>query len=350
MAQTTQSDVVLLDAFNLAAQEKFTEFPTVFNSPAVIASADYTDKVNGNATNKKITSYFYPDTKLTVEPQKEGQAGTPSKLSTSKYEVPVLSNRTSVDFTAFANSKNQLNPQETLEQRAIAALLRARTLNYEDYCRGALIGAVTGPLANAGQVVDISTTDASVGQSNLISYGSMIDSMAGFGNRMTLAEDDLACIIVHPKIKAALQKQDITAFQQVSIGSFRFTTYRGAMLLVDEKLAFDTEIKGESEDEDRVVTRYRSLLLQPGVLAYGMRNTTNAADDVARLATKVDPDAGTNLLLLTWFGALGIPGLNYKGTIAADSGAALADISNGANWEAVVNTKTIGIGAVISNG
>lgn len=177
----------------------------------------------------------------------------------------------------------------------------------------------TGGALTAGTTDHLNTTSAAIDAS------AVLDTKQLLGD----AANQLSLLAMHSAVYTDLQKQNLIAFIPDSEGKVQIPTYLGYRVIVDDALA----------PADGVYTTY---LLAAG--SFGRNSGTPA--NLTSFEKDRDAAAGNDRVFTRRAFTMHPYGVKFKSTTVAGSTPSNAELENVGNWEAVYDSKNIGIVAL----
>lgn len=309
-------------------RERQATFPAVMNSGAVAKSDLYDGFAAGAGVSVNIPE-FKDITDQDDEIQVEDTGPTDNGLTSGKMVAPILNRVCKTSATALSAAVSGSDPVGEITSRLVARRLKQRHKTALSILRGAFGvatgGAGDGPLTSLlVNAFDETGNDADSDQTMGVDL--FIDAKSLLGELM----EDLrnGAMLIHPTPLAALEKADVTAFKEKSMGAFTIRTYREIPIFVSESLARDGTTNGYV---------YETYLLASGVLAYGEAPQAGDTLDVASLQFDIDKDKNNGSIYDRTRFLFHPNGLKWQGTPGGQS-ATNAELETAANWALVNST------------
>ncbi|MBE7502738.1 MAG: hypothetical protein HS113_21130 [Verrucomicrobiales bacterium] len=320
------------DVWLAAMREKLATRPSLFNSPVVSANPKAAELANGPGETAVIP--FWKDiTDQDDEVQKEDTAPAVDNVITAGVMKAVACNRvTKNSSTALAAAVSGGEPVGEMIAQMATRRLKQRQKTLLAMLRGAFGSGAGAPnntdgCLNALKVDKFSEAGATPAPDQLMSVDLFITSKALMGELM----DDLfpGALLIHPNVVAGLEKADVIAFKEASLGPFTIRTYRGIPFFVSESLVRAGGTSGYV---------YDTYLLGPGILAYGEKpQIAGNVVNVAALQFEQDKAKNNEVIYDRTRFVLHLNGLRWKGTIQEES-PENSDLQTAGNWELVYQT------------
>lgn len=341
---TTIANLWVPDIWIQAAREGFDKFPSIFTSGAVARTAVAQSLASGPGQTANMPFFKDISDAVSDDVQTENVEVNVTNLSADKMVAPILNREFAIGTTALAAQVSGANPDPVAEIGEILGGIRAKRRNAAALAvlRGYFgsAGAAGGPGALSAMRVDAFTEDGNNATSaHLISVSRFIDVTALLGE---LAGGLIpGAILLHPVILAALKKQDVTSFEQVSRGPFTLTTYRGIPLVESSLLVRAGTTSGFV---------YETYILAGGVIAYGEKPQVGDQIDVASLQFWQDRMKNNYIVIDRTRFVFHPLGARWVGTPAGQS-ATNAELQNVANWQlALTGATRAGMACLRTNG
>lgn len=171
-----------------------------------------------------------------------------------------------------------------------------------------ILGAAQGTGIASTRYSDIS---AGVGAAGIISASAIIDARASMGEWA----ENLQFMVVHPKVLAVLEKQNLVDQIPNSEGTRTFPFYGGLRILVSTTAGLDVD-----------GTDFNTLLVGQGALIYADGTPANHVLEMDRVIGFADEVASSRRYVLHPAGA------KFVGTPAAIGGSSNVELATAANW------------------
>jgi hypothetical protein len=321
---TQISDLWVPDVWVAGMQEKQATFPSIFTSGIVSPNGELQAVATG-AGNSANVPFFKDITDQDDEVQVEDTApSTDNKITASKMVCPILNRVCMNSATALSAQVSGGDPVDRMVAAMTARRLKQRQKTLLSILRGVFgsYGAAAGAGALSALRVDKfdeSGNGASADQ--LMSVDLFIDSKALMGE----LSDDLrnGGMFIHPNVLAALEKADVTAFKEKSMGSYTIKTYREIPLYVSESLCRVGTTNGYV---------YETYLIGNGTVGYGEKAQLGDVIDVASLQLETVKGKNNEIIYDRTRFVLHPNGMKWKGTPAGQS-ATNAELATVGNWE-----------------
>ena len=199
----------------------------------------------------------------------------------------------------------------------------------------------TGGLLATSHTLDV-TAASSPTEANFLSAANLMRAKSLLGAR----GERLQIAAMHPNVAYYLSTLGMLTFSTsalatggniawggggVGITNTQVANMAGFRVVVDEKL---------TPEGTGATAKYPVYLMEPGSLSWGVRNGFRIRYDTNILSFQ-------NVFAVDWSGAIGVPGLSWKGsmTFPKDS-----DLATPANWETkITDTKNVGIVKLLVN-
>lgn len=311
-------------------RERQATFPSIFTS-GIIAQNQQIKEIATGAGDSATIPFFKDITDQDDEIQVEDTGPTvDNKVPGSTMKCAILNRVTKSSTTALAAQVSGGDPVSEIINALVARRLKQRQKAVLATLRGAF-GSLGAADANAGALkalrvdkFDESGLDASPEQ--LMSVDLFIDSKALMGE---LADElRMGGMFVHPNVLAALEKADVTAFKEKSMGSYTIKTYREIPVYVSESLARAGGTNGYV---------YDTYLLANGVIGFGEKDQAGDVLDVASLQLFVDRDKNSEIIYDRTRFVAHMNGIRWTGTPAGSS-ATNAELQTVGNWALAFTT------------
>lgn len=203
--------------------------------------------------------------------------------------------------------------------------------------QAALIKTIEGNIAanaacNSSDLIeDISSSDSSAASTS-ISANAIVDAAAKMGD----SSMELGGLVVHSKIHACMQKQNLITFEPTSAQDLGFGTYLGKSLIVDDACP---------KSGTASTARYYSYLFKPGAFLRG------EGSPPVPVETDRDSLAGVDILIHRRHFILHPRGYRFRSSSVAGDTPTNTELGTASNWKARVSTsaKQCGVVALRTN-
>jgi hypothetical protein len=323
-------------------KERQATYPVLMNSGSVLKSP-LLDQVATGAGDSVTVPFLKDITDQTDEVQVENTApttdnGQPSGL----MKAPVLNRVCKNSATALSGQVSGADPVGSITGAMAQRRLKQRQSTLLAMLRGIFGSAgATGTTGcmNALRVEKFIENGTSAAAANLMSVDTFLDAKALMGELADTLAD--GALFIHPNVLAGLEKADVTAFKEKSMGNWTIKTYRGVPIFVTEALVRAGATNGYV---------YDTYLLANGIVGYGEKPQAGDTIDVASL--QLNMDKGKNNWEIydrtRWLAA--INGIKWVGTPAGQS-ATNTELQAVANWQLVFQTANrVGALCIRTNG
>lgn len=313
-------------------RERQATFPSLFNS-GVVARADLFDSIASGAGVSANIPFLKDITDQADEVQVEDTApttvnGQPGDVCV----VPILNRVTKNAVTALAAQVSGADPTAAIIDQLTMRRLKQRQSTLVALLRGVFgTGATAANAAAALSAVRLGGVTAepfiedgdAASNDHLMTPDKFIDAKALMGE----LGDELknGCLLMHPNVKARLEKLDALNFKTTVRPSelpFDITTYRDIPIFTSVALARAGTTSGYV---------YDTYLITKGVVAYGEKPQAGDVKDVASLQYFLDRDLNNDIIWDRTRFVLGLNGLKWIGTPAGQS-ATNAELQTAASW------------------
>lgn len=237
------------------------------------------------------------------------------------------------DFTAELTGANPLDNIKSKIQNYYTQVWENELMN--------IAQAVLGVTALADHVTDLSVTEGTVADKNMIDATTLIDAeQAALGDMA----GGLGLIVMNSKIYAAYKKLGLIEFDKYTIGNViqqEVTLPRigGKLVKVTDYYTVDTSVSG--------FPVYKTYLFGEGAFKSCDKNNYKN-----QYTTKYDPEtaAGTDMFYTKQGKVLHPNGLSLAVDSIANESPTFAELGNKANWSLKFNPKNVKMGVIKSNG
>ena len=334
-----------------AMRERQATFPALFNS-GIVTKSDLFDGIAAGAGTSANVPFLKDITDQTDEIQVEDTApvtdnGQPGDVQ----NFPLLNRVTKNSVGALAAAVSGVDPvaaiidqltERRLKQRQTALLAMLRGL----FGTGATAANAAGPLSavRLGGTTSEPFIEAGAGAASdyLFDPDKFIDTVALLGELGNLLKN--GCMLVHPNIKARLQKLDALNFKTLRMPSelpFDITTYRDVPMFESVSLVRAGGTNGYV---------YDTYLIARGTVGYGEKAQAADVKDVASLSYFFDRDKNNDLIWDRTRFIMGVDGTKWTGTPAGQS-ATNAELQTVGNWSLVYQSANrCGVACIRTNG
>lgn len=325
MALATVSDYWAPDIWIKGVREAFNTFPSIWNSSAVAKSPTFDAKASGGGITVNVP--FFADISDQDDEIQAEDTAPATQGHGSGTQIGVMLNRvTKNGVSALSAAISGEDPVADITgQMGIR-----RQKQHQKSALSILDGAFTTALSALSEDNFLETT-VGQGADHLIDGDMIIDGVAVLGEIADQVQNGVICM--HSQIRAALLKQDATAFDKESKGAFSITTYKGMQVIVSDALVRAGTTSG-------VV--YNTYVLKPRFFAYGAKPQvpdTGETVDVATIQWHADKDKNNSYVWDRNRILIHPNGMAYTGTPAdADAGPTNAELAVGASWGLVYSS------------
>lgn len=237
------------------------------------------------------------------------------------------------DFTAELTGANPLDNIKSKIQNYYTQVWENELMN--------IAQAVLGVTALADHVTDLSVTEGTVADKNMIDATTLIDAeQAALGDMA----GGLGLIVMNSKIYAAYKKLGLIEFDKYTIGNViqqEVTLPRigGKLVKVTDYYTVDTTVSG--------FPVYKTYLFGEGAFKSCDKNNYKN-----QYSTKYDPEtaAGTDMFYTKQGKVLHPNGLSLAVDNIAKESPTFAELGNKANWSLKFNPKNVRMGVIKTNG
>lgn len=237
------------------------------------------------------------------------------------------------DFTAELTGANPLDNIKSKIQNYYTQVWENELMN--------IAQAVLGVTALADHVTDLSVTEGTVADKNMIDATTLIDAeQAALGDMA----GGLGLIVMNSKIYAAYKKLGLIEFDKYTIGNViqqEVTLPRigGKLVKVTDYYTVDTSVSG--------FPVYKTYLFGEGAFKSCDKNNYKN-----QYTTKYDPEtaAGTDMFYTKQGKVLHPNGLSLAVDNISKESPTFAELGNKANWSLKFNPKNVKMGVIKSNG
>ena len=237
------------------------------------------------------------------------------------------------DFTAELTGANPLDNIKSKIQNYYTQVWENELMN--------IAQAVLGVTALADHVTDLSVTEGTVADKNMIDATTLIDAeQAALGDMA----GGLGLIVMNSKIYAAYKKLGLIEFDKYTIGNViqqEVTLPRigGKLVKVTDYYTVDTSVSG--------FPVYKTYLFSEGAFKSCDKNNYKN-----QYTTKYDPEtaAGTDMFYTKQGKVLHPNGLSLAVDNISKESPTFAELGNKANWSLKFNPKNVKMGVIKSNG
>lgn len=321
MALATVSDYWAPDVWIRGVREAFATFPSLWNSPAVAKNEQLQEIASGGGLTVNVP-FFSDITDQDDELQIEDTAPATQGHGSDK-QIGVITNRvTKNGVSALSAAITGEDPVADM----VGQLAMRKAKQRQKTAISILDGIFDTALASLSKDVGTLEVGASPAADKLIDGDLIIDGIAALGE----LSDQLrsGALLMHSTIRAALLKQDSTAFEKESMGAFTIETYKGMRVFVSDALRRAGTTSGYV---------YNTYILRPRYFGYGEKPQVPDSGETVNVATlQFDADKDKNNAYIwdrTRF-LIHPNGMRYVGTPAdADAGPTNAELAVGASWE-----------------
>jgi hypothetical protein len=347
------SDLWVPDIWVQNMRERQATFAALFNSGIVITT-DLMNTIAAGAGTSANVPFLKDITDQVDEIQVENTGPvTDNGQPGGVQNFPILNRVTKNSATALSGQVSGASPdpiaaivdqlvERRLKQRqtTLISMLRgmfgtgATGLNAAGPLSGVRIGGTTGePWTETG---------AAATQDQLISPDLFIDAGAMLGELGDGLKN--GALLVHPNVKARLQKLDALNFKTTIMPSelpWTIQTYRDVPIFTSVALARAGSVSGYV---------YDSYLITKGAVGYGEKPQQGDTTDVASLQYFRDRDKNNELIYDRTRFILGLNGMKWIGTPGGQS-ATNAELETVGNWSLVFQSANrVGVAAFRTNG
>lgn len=343
-------------------RERQATFPALWNC-GIVTRADLFDAIAAGPGIAANVPFLYDITDQTDEVQVENAAPQNNNQQPGAVQVfPMMNRVKKSSASALSKQLSGADPMAAIIDQMVENRLKNRQFTLINMLRGLFASA--GPNVGAGQVggyvagsldavkLTYNGTEpfiengAAAGQGQLFTPDMFIDAKALMGELSQMLRN--GCFLVHPNIKARLEKLDAISFKTVEPGlqsalPFAITTYRDVPI-------FESVLLVRNGAQGGYV--YDSYLISKGMIAYGEKPQQGDTTDVASLQYWRDRDLNNELIWDRTRFILGVNGTKWVGNAAnVNNGPANAELSNPANWNLIFQSANrVGAVCIRTNG
>jgi hypothetical protein len=335
MAQTTISDVVIPEVFDMYLMAPIRENNFLFSSGMVVYDALLASKLDAGGEDFKFPYWGALDLDTTETPTEAG-ANTINKITTGSMTVPRQFRSYTAGATKLASILAGSNAVTAMQERVIGV--------WQKSMQTTLVATLEGLLTTAGSgVVNDIAAEASAAAptvANNISAEAIIDAMALLGDQ----GNGFTTMLMHSAVYKELQKLELIDYIQPAMSAQQIPTYKGMQVLVDDKLYNFTRLDNASTPVAHNV--YTTFLLKEAAFKYG---DSDVGFTPVHIEVEELKGIGVETLLTRKMFALHPMGFSYTGTPAGDLGPTDTELKVAASWSLKYALNTIGFVALYTN-
>ncbi len=354
---TTIGNLWIPQVWTQNLRERQATFPALWNA-GIVTRADLFDAIASGPGISANVPFLNDITDQGDEVQVENTAPVTDNNQPGATQVFPLMNRVKKNSsTALAAQLSGADPMAAIidqmtenrlknRQKTLIALLRGLFASAGSGlgAAGYVAGALDAVKVNYGGQEPFSENGLAAGVNNLFSPDMFIDAKALMGELGDLLKQ--GCLLVHPNIKARLEKLDSLNFKSIIMPSelpWTITTYRDIPIFTSASLVRAGTVGGYV---------YDSYLVAKGMVAYGEKPQQGDTTDVASIQYWRDRDLNNELIWDRTRFILGVNGTKWVGTAAnANNGPTNAELQTPGNWQMVFQSANrVGAVCIRTNG